>query len=295
MSHLVRDQPFAVANVSGGVGEKRVVGKGGRAGVLHAARDEVIHTNLVVLGPGIRQANFPLEKLHDVPGVAKGAERLANLGGRSQKREFHVVVLVLDPLEIAGHQRDEIIGVGLFLGPVEGDQSGDGVLGFGNQSPVGDHSHAVGNMAGHLGGEFFVGRVKTGVPMTRLDGLALGEQMGVAFLVAHLGRAEIKSEIGLRVVGDGDRGLAVRRHRSCEGDDEMVARDLPGLNLLGGGDGMNIQAHRVERQFTGRFDDRFEADDGRGLDRPLLEIRRHVQDEMQNLDLLVGGVFAMVG
>ena len=126
--HLVRNQAFAVANVLRCLGKKRVVGQRRATGVLHAAGHKIIHANLIILGPRIRHADFLLEKRHDVFGVAERAGRLVDLRRRGVKRERDVVVFVLDFFEIAGDERDQVVGVRFVLRPVDRHQPRHRVL-----------------------------------------------------------------------------------------------------------------------------------------------------------------------
>ena len=64
--HLMRNQAFAVADIFGRVGEQGPVGQRRRGGVLHSAFDKIIHADLVVFRPRIRDADFLVEELHDL-------------------------------------------------------------------------------------------------------------------------------------------------------------------------------------------------------------------------------------
>ena len=79
-------------------------------------------------------------------------------------------------------------------------------------------------MAGDFGGELFVGRIEAGKPVAGLGGFALGPEMGVFGLVTQLGRAEVKTLLRRRAVGDGDAGLAVGGNRLLKGDNDVFVR-----------------------------------------------------------------------
>lgn len=66
MGQFMRDEPLAIADVLRRRSEQGAVGESGRAGVFHAARDKVIDTDLVILVPGIRDANLLFKELHHV-------------------------------------------------------------------------------------------------------------------------------------------------------------------------------------------------------------------------------------
>ena len=126
--HLVRNQAFAVANVLRCVGKKRVVGQRRATGVLHAAGHKIIHANLIILRPGIRHADFLLEKRHDVFRVAERAGRFVDFRRGRVKCQRDVVVFVLDFFEKAGHERDQVVGMGFVLRPVNRHQPRHRVL-----------------------------------------------------------------------------------------------------------------------------------------------------------------------
>ena len=262
MGQLVSDQPLAAADVFGVSGEERVIGQGGDAGVFHAARHEIVDAHLRVFGPRIRHADFLLEKSHHIFGALKGVGRFVDLGGRRVKRERNVFMLVLDLLEITGQQRHQIRDMRFVLPPAHRHQASVSVFLFRNEFAVGQHRHAFRHAAGDLGGELFIRRIEARIPMPRLNGFALRKKMRVALFVAHFRRAEIKPLLWLGLIGNGDTGFLVRRNGLGKSDHDFFVGHLLGLDLLGGGDGLNIQIDRVEPEFLKGLGNRFEGESG---------------------------------
>ena len=220
-----------------------------------------------------------LVEIHDVAGVAEGIGSLGDVGRGNVKRERGVVVLVLDAFEITGDERHEVIGVGLVLRPMKSGQAG-GILVAGKQAAIGKDGHAVGNVAGDFGGEFFVGSVGTRIPVAVVNGFALGEKMFVARQIAHFRGAEVEALFGLGAVTDGKTGFLAGGNGIGKIDDEAVFVDLPGLNLFAGIHGEDGHVGGVQFHF------------GLAGDGALLEIGRDVQAYMEETGVSVRGVLA---
>ena len=113
----------------------------------------------------------------------------------------------LEPLEVTGDKRDEIIDVRLFLAPLDHAQLGFLVDRVGDFAAVGKNGHAVRHAAGHGRCEKLVRRVEAREPVPRLDRFTLGPDVSVAGVVPHLRRAKVETFFRLSLVGDGELGL----------------------------------------------------------------------------------------
>ena len=204
-------------------------------------------------------------------------------------------MLVLDFFEITRDERDQVVGMGFFLRPVDRHQPGRRVFLLGNQPSVRQHGHSGGHAAGDFRRELFVRRIETRIPVPRLDLFALGKQVGVTFPVTHLGSAKVKPLRRLRVITDGHARFFVRWNRPGKSDDYLFRGHLPGLDFFRGGDRMNRQVHGVQLQLLDRFGDGLESDGRPAFDRALLEVRRHVERQMQHVHLAVRRVLAVLG
>ena len=104
------------------------------------------------------------------------------------------------------------------------------------------------------------------------DGFTLREQMRVAFLVAHFRSPEVEAFDRFGAIGDSDRDFFVRGNHLRKANNQIIAGDLKVLDFFGCGNGLNIQAHSVKAQFLDRSKQRFEAQNGFGVNGPLFEV-----------------------
>ena len=288
---LVSHQPLAAADVFRLIAEQRGGVERGLTGVFHAAPVEVLHANLVVLGPGIGHAGFLLEIFHALFRVTERVGGVGEVGRRRPERHRQVAVLLLEPLEVAGDKRDEVVDVRLVLAPLDDAQAGVGIDGIADFPAIGQHDHSLGHAAGHGGGEKLVGRVKAREPVPRLDRFALRPDMRVAGVVAHFRRAEVESLFRLGLVSDGEPGLLARRDRLGEGDDQRAVGVLPSGDLRTVcGDFADLEVVRVEAQLAKRLEDRLERERGGAGDTAVFEVRRDVEVELPDVHGAVGRV-----
>ena len=287
---LMGVEAAAAAQVLAGFREEGACGQGGQAGVLHSAHHVIDGAGVVVLVPGVGNPDFLFEVGQDLDGVPEGAGQLVLLGGGHVEGDGKVAVLALHLGEVAGHEGDEVVDVGLVLEPVKGHQPGLVVLLAGEKPPVGEGLHSLGDVADHLGGELLVGIIVAGEPVLVVLGFSLGPELGVTGRVAHFGGAEVESFFRGDVVGDGDLGLGPGRHRFGKGDLEVLVRALGGLDGLRGGHLPDVQAHCIEAPLLEGPGDRLEVEDGSGGQGALLEVGSDFELEVLDVDEAIGGV-----
>src|SRR5215471_7631471 len=119
--------------------------------------------------------------------------------------------------------------------------------------------------------------------MPCLDLFTLRKKVGISFLVTHLRSAEIEPLGGLRRVRESHADLLVRRDRFGKGDDYFFIRELPGLYFCSRLDGVELKVHSVELHLVHWFGDGLQAECCGPLDGVLLEIRRDVESQVQQL------------
>ena len=97
---------------------QRAVGQNGQAGILHPARRKIVHTNLVIFGPGIRHADFLFKERHRLFRIRrKRIDRFLDFRRRREEGERNALVFVLHFFEIARAKRNQIRRVRLLLQP----------------------------------------------------------------------------------------------------------------------------------------------------------------------------------
>ena len=286
----MRHQSLTAADVFRLTAEQRRGVERADAGVLHTAPVEVLHGHLVVLGPRIRHADFGLEILHALLGVAERVGGVGEVGRRGPERHREVTVFFLKTLEVAGDERDEIIDVRFFLTPLDHAQLGFLVNRIGDLAAVGEGGHAVRHAAGHGRGEKLVRRVKAREPVPRLDRFALCPDVSIAGVVAHLRSAEVESLFWFGLVGDGELGLRRWGDRLGEGDDQRPVGVLPRGDLGATGDRVNLEVVRVEPQLTKRLEDWLKRKRRRACYAPVFEVWCDVEVEVLNVHRPVRGV-----
>lgn len=287
---LMRHQSLAAADVFRLAAEQSRGVERADAGVLHAAPVEVLHGHLVVLGPRIRYADFGLEILHALLGVAERVGGIGKIGGRGPERHREVAVFFLETLEVTGDERDEIIDVRFFLTPLDHSQLGFLVNRIGDLAAVGEGGHAVRHAAGHARGEKFVRRIEAREPVPRLDRFALCPDVSIAGVVAHLRSAEVESFFWFGLVGDGELGLRRWGDWLGEGDDQRPVGVLPRGDLGAAGDCVNLEVVRVEPQLAKRLEDRLKRERRRAGHAPVFEVGRDVEVEMLDVHRPIRGV-----
>ena len=124
---LVSHQSLAAADVFRLAAEKRGGVERGLAGVFHTAPVEVLHGDLIVLGPRVGHADFLLKILHALLGIAERVGRVGEVGRRRPERHRQVAMLLLDALEVTGDKRDEVVDVRLVLTPLDDAQARVGI------------------------------------------------------------------------------------------------------------------------------------------------------------------------
>jgi len=279
------DQVLARVDILRRVGEERPVGEDRQRCVLHAAGDEVLHDDLIVLVPGVRDADFLLVEGEHVGGALEAVGRLSELRRRRVETQRDVSVPRFELLEIPGDQRDQVVDVGLLLEPVNGLEARLRVDSLGYQPAVRNDRHLGRNVADDLGAESFVRVVEVREPVRRIVTLALREQVRVRRRVSHCRRAEVKPLPRLGIVHDRDGVFLAGQQGRTEGDLDVfvgrrVARDLGVRHHRG-----NIQVNGVELQLGQEPRDRRKADSCDAPDRTLLEVRRHVDGHPDDIDV----------
>ena len=105
--------------------------------------------------------------------MAKRIRRIGEIRGGRPERHAQITVLLLQPLEITGDQRNEVIDVWLLLFPSNCLQSRLGIDLLGCLSSVGQNRHPLGHATGNGGGKELVGRIEAGEPVSGLNRFAL--------------------------------------------------------------------------------------------------------------------------
>ena len=287
---LMRHQSLTAADVFRLTAEQRRGVERADAGVLHTAPVEVLHGHLVVLGPRIRHADFGLEILHALLGVAERVGGVGEVGRRGPERHREVTVFFLKTLEVAGDERDEIIDVRFFLTPLDHAQLGFIVNRIGDLAAVGEGGHALRYAAGHARGEKFVRCIEAREPVPRLDRFALCPDVSIAGVVAHLRSAEVESFFWFGLVGDGELGLRRWGDWLGEGDNQCPVGVLPRGDLGAAGNFVNFEVVRVEPQLAKRLEDRLKRKRRRACYAPFFEVRRDVEVEMLDVHRPIRGV-----
>ena len=272
--------------------EQRAVVQRGEAGVLHAAPVVVVDGGLAVFRPRVVHANLALEELHHVLRLAERVRRGGEVAECGPELQRDVAVLVLDFLQLPGDQRDEVVHVWLLLHPMKRREPARAGL-RGDLPTIRERDHASRHAAGHLAGELLDRMVERRKPMPRLARLALRPQMRLG--VTHLRRAEVEAFARLGGILHRHARLLPDRNRGREGEDKLAVGDLMGGQLLRAGHRRDTQLDGVQPQLFERGGDGLEGERGGAGDGAGLEVRRHVEREVEDVHAAVGGVFAVGG
>ena len=249
---LVRDQGVLAGGVFGsqlGMNE-RSAAVGGGAGVFHAARDEIIHHDLRVFFPGIIDAQLLAEEIHhrgraaivDGEAVSSALRRIVGDGDAAPG--------VLQFVEFAGHNGDEIRGTGDGFLPIPGLQPFAGV-GDANELAVRNGDPGGRNREDRFCGEAIVRIVVGGQVVACVFGFALRPNLFRAVRIVFVRQDEIHSFAGFAFVTDGGVEFVTGLRGCGKRNDEFVRggfkfrRGFVQRNALDG------QAGGVESDFCG--------------------------------------------
>ncbi len=194
-------------------------------------------------------------------------------------------MLLLEALEMTRNEGNKVVYVRLFLLPSDHLEAGRGINLLRCLASVGKHQHVLGHPAGHGGGEEFVGGVEARKPMAGLDGFALRPDMRVTGIIAKLGRAKVETLGRLGFVGHAELHLTHRRNRFDEGDEQGAVGVLPSRDPGTRLDGLHLQIDRIEAQLLQRLEHGLESEGGDALHAAILEVRRYVEREMNDVHL----------
>ena len=163
--------------------------------------------------------------------------------GLSVKRQRDVPMPLFQFLEVARDQADQIVDMRLFLKPVHALQA-VWLAALAHQPTVRQDGHARGDVADHFGARSFIRVVKTREPESCFVGFPLRPDMGIAFRVAHLRRAEIEAANGFRRVLNFHPSFLPRQYLSTKGHQQLTSR----VGELGH---VGVRANRDDLQVDG--------------------------------------------
>jgi hypothetical protein len=225
VGQLVGDQRVDVVVDRGPGVEQDGVGQGRRAGVLHAAEDEVGGEDLGVARIRIGDAELPREQLEHLRGPAQGALGLGLAAGRDVVGDRQVAPAILDGDQGARDQGDQVAGVGHVEPPMRGAARADHPIA--DQDAVGQRGPRRRHGGDHLAGRLLVGAVDAREPVARVLVLALGPRHRRLVGIAGIGRGEVQPAARLGRVVDRELGPGAGGQRGLRRDPQPTAVARP--------------------------------------------------------------------
>ena len=255
----------------------------GAARVLHPTRQKIMAVHLRILVPRKRIPSLLLVKPDDRRRVPERQLRLLLLRRRHIQRQRQLPRTALQLVEIPRRQRYQIVHMRLVLLPVPNHHP-TRILLLRQQHAVRNRLHPLRHPARHLRREPLIRVIITRKPVPVILRLTLRPHLRVPRRIPHLRRPEINPVLRLPMIPDTHRHLRPGSHRLRKIQHQLVPRRPPRQHLR------SRRRHRIHRQINAvqlqlrqRLRDRLKRNHHLPLDRPLPEIRRHIQRQMPNV------------
>ncbi len=249
MGELVGHQRIDVVVERRALVDEHAIGQRGRAGVLHAAEDEIGDEDLRVARIRIGDSELGREQLEHLGRARERAFALRFLAALAVVDHRHVAPPGLELGEIADRERDEIAAVRHVEPPVHGALRAGGRIG--DERTVRQREHRSGHGRDDLARRFLVWRIEAREPVARVLVLALGPGLGRFRRVAVVGGGEVQAAPRRSAIGNIEYELVADRERGRL-DAQLATIMAVGRLLAVRVHALDLELDRIELDRRGR-------------------------------------------